>query len=98
MYNKDSARKSKISWTKFDLKKKISANARGPLKIFDIQLFIFRDFQKNFQKWLLWDLSGIKRNKVKNFCEPSTSSSETAVGFMVVRVKLTLPLPGIGLT
>ena len=66
-----------------------SPNARGPPKIFDVQ---FCEILKNkFQKWLLWDLSGIERNKVKNFGEPSPCPSETAEGFMVVRCFLTPP-------
>ena len=47
--------------------------------------------KKKFQKWLLWDMSGIERNKVKNFGEPSHCPSETAEGCMVVRCFLTPP-------
>ena len=72
MYNKDSARKSKISHKKnrvflqfFDF----SSIARGPMKIFDVQFSEI--FKKKILKWLHWDLSGMKRNKVKNFGEPS---------------------------
>ncbi len=39
-------------------------------------------------------MSGIERNKVKNFCEPSPNSLEAAVGFLVILVKLA---PRIGL-
>ena len=66
-----------------------SPKARGPLKIFDVQ---FSDiFKKKFQKLVLWDLSGIERNKVRNFGEPSPSPSETAEGFRAVRCFLTPP-------
>ena len=71
-----------------------SANARGPPKNFDVQFS--KIFKKKFQKWLLWDMSGIERNKVKNFGEPSHCPSETAEGCMVVRCFLTPP-GGIGL-
>ena len=60
-----------------------SANARGPPKNFDVQFSEI--FKIKFQKWLLWDMSGIERNKVKNFGEPWPCPSETADGFMVVR-------------
>ena len=72
-----------------------SPNARGPPKIFDVQFCEI--FKNKFQKWLLWDLSGIERNKVKNFGEPSPCPSETAEGFMVVRCFLTPPPSDIGL-
>ena len=48
----------RISNFGFFFKKKIFPffpNARGPLKNFDLQL------SENFQKWLLWDLSGIMK-------------------------------------
>ena len=35
----------------------------------------------------------MERNKVKNFGDPSPIPSDTAVGFKVVWVKLTPPLP-----
>ena len=66
-----------------------SPNAQGPLKIFDVQFP--KIFKNKLQKWLLGDLSGIERNKVRKFCEPSPSPLGTAVGFMVIRVKLTPP-------
>ena len=65
--------------------------AQGPLKIFDAQFP--KIFKNKLQKWLLGDLSGMERNKVRKFCEPSPSPSGTAVGFMVIRVKLTPPRP-----
>ena len=77
MYNKDSARKSNISSKKkfffqfFDF----SPNARGPPKIFDVQFS--GNFKKQIQKWLLWDLPSIERNKVMNFGEPIPIPVET---------------------
>ena len=77
MYNKDSARKSNISSKKkfffqfFDF----SPNARGPPKIFDVQFS--GSFKKQIQKWLLWDLPSIERNKVMNFGEPISIPVET---------------------
>ena len=89
MYNADLARKNKISCKKnfFFRFFNFSPKARGPLKIFDVQFS--ETFKKKFQKWLLWDLSGIERNKVKSFGEPNPSPSETADGFKVVRDDLT---------
>ena len=93
MYNKDSARKSKISCKKFDFFRFFNffPKARGPLKIFDVQFP--KIFKNKLQKWLLGDLSGMERNKVRKFCEPSPSPSGMAVGFMVIRIKLTTPRP-----
>ena len=77
MYNKDSPRKSNISCKKlfffrfFDF----SPSAWGPPKNFDVQFPEI--FKKNFQKWLLWDLPGIERNKVMNFGEPIPIPVET---------------------
>ena len=91
MYNKDSARKSNISCKKYFFFRFFNflPKARGPLKIFDVQFP--KIFKNKLQKWLLGDLSGMERNKVRKFCEPSPSSLGTAVGFMVIWVKLTQP-------
>ena len=52
-----------------------SPNARGPPKIFDVQFS--GNFKKQIQKWLLWDLPSIERNKVMNFGEPIPIPVET---------------------
>ena len=54
---------------------RFSQHARGTPKIFDVQFSEI--FKIKFQKWLLWDMSGIERNKVKNFGEPSHNLVET---------------------
>ena len=60
-----------------------------PLKILT---FNFPKFPKqNSKNGLLWDMSGIERNKVKNFGEPCPCPSETAEEFMVVRCFLPPP-------
>ncbi len=88
MYNKDSARKSNISSKKIFFFQFFNflPKARGPLKIFDAQFP--KIFKNKLQKWLLRDLSGMERNKVRKFCEPSPSPPGTTVGFMVIWVKL----------
>ena len=72
-----------------------SPNARGPPKIFDVQFCEI--FKNKFQKWLLWDLSGIERNKVKNFGEPSPIPLDTAEGFTVWGAIMAPPPCRIGL-
>ncbi len=66
MYHKDSARKRFLAqnWIFFQFFN-FSPNARGPLKIFDVRFSEI--FKKKFQKWLLWDLSGIKREQSQEF-------------------------------
>ena len=73
---------SKISHKKIDFLRffDFSPNARGPLKIFDIQFSEI--FKKKILKWLVWDLSGMKRNKVKNFGKSRPIPAETPECFV----------------
>ena len=64
--NRKKIKKSNFFW--------LSRHARGPPKIFDVHFF--ENFKKKFQKWLLWDMSGIERNKVMNFGETSPNLVE----------------------
>ena len=97
MYNKDSTRKSNISYKKIEFFRffDFSPKARGPLKIFDVQ---FSEIFKNkLQKWLHWDLSGTEWNKVMDFGEAIPIPLDTADGFTGGRDDLTPPPGGIGL-
>ena len=51
--------------------------------------------KKKFQKWLFWDMSNRKRNKVTNFGEPSPTSVETINKCMVAWEGLTHPQIGL---
>ena len=76
MYNKDSARKNENLSKKIFFSKlfQFSLHSRGPPKI--LMFDFLKILKKKFQKWLFWDKSNRKRNKVTNFGEPSPTSVE----------------------
>ena len=83
MYNKGSARKSKISCKKIYFLQFFSIFAtylRTP-RIFNAQFS--ESSEKKFQKSFFWNLSNIKRNKVMNFGVSSPNPVETVEGYML---------------